>query len=139
MRWPWTLTRKLNLEDRTTAIMSGSARLASEVHPNAAALEKDLSYLIALKEDNRNIAEMVRTPGFAEYEAALKKIALEKLRSLPRKVLRNEADVAWDAAVIDLINSVLLGLTSNALYESANLERLINDKLTAKARLEESK
>lgn len=127
------LGRKLGLEERTNAIRMGAAQMAVSDPSDA-----DLSRLIALKEANRHIAEMVKTPGYSEYEAELTRMVKEKYRTIARKIRDKDPSAEWDAAFIDIVNTVLLGLGSNAVYESANLDRLINNKLTAKARLEEN-
>lgn len=136
--WPWQ-SRPKGLEERINALRAGAARLAVGDYASPKAMEDDLSFLIALKEDNRHIADMMKTEGYAEYEAALTKLALKKLRELPRKVREKDPSHEWDAFMIDTINAVLLGLGSNAIYESANLEKIINNKLTARERLEEKR
>lgn len=136
--WPWQAKPK-GLEDRTNALRSGAARLAIGEYASPRAMEDDLSFLIAIKEDNKNIADMTKTAGWVEYEAALVALATKKLRELPRKIREKDASAEWDAALVDIINTVLLGLVTNAIYESANMDRLINSKLTAKARLEENR
>jgi len=137
MDWPWQ-KRPKGLEERTNAIRMGTARLEANVYPSREAMEADLSVLLALKEDNRNIAEMTKTLGWVEYEAALTKLAMDALRRLPDNHIKKDPDADWDAHLVKTINVVLLGLVSNAIYESANVDRLINTKLTAKARLEET-
>ena len=146
MRWPWQERRPADLVDRTNALRAGSARIAADGYVRLSARgdvaevtrQADLDYLIAIQNDNANIRDMAQTPGWVEYEAALARLATRKLRELPRKVL-NEGEkspsVLWDAALIDIVNAVLLGTVNNALYESANLDRLINTKLAAQERL----
>ena len=147
LRWPWQERKPSGIEERTSAIRAGAARVTDPgcyvragVRAEIAAKlrQEDIDYLIAVTKANEPIRDMAKSAGWAEYERALRDIAERKLRALPSNVLKHGAtdpQVLWDAAVCDIINTVLLGIVSNALYESANLERLINTKLAAQSRL----
>ncbi len=137
----------MNLWDRISALRAGTARVftqffarpGSELKNIPPDVEADLAALIRIKDDNRNIRDMADTEGWKEYEAALIEDALRKLRALPRKILQrgpDDQEVVSDAAFIEVINTALLGLVTNTLYESANLTRIINTRLAARERLQ---
>jgi hypothetical protein len=120
----------IGIEERTNTIRVGSAQLAS-------GMPAPLSPLLALKELNRPIAETAKTQGWKEYEAELTRIFVETIRRLPRKIIDKDPTIEADAHLLENINQVLLGLVNNSIYESANLDRLVNNILTVKSRLEE--
>ena len=147
MRWPWQEKPPQGLDERTNALRAGAARvtdpgsyvrLGARAEAAKRAQKDDIDYLTGVMRANEHIRDMAKTPGWAEYEEALVALASRKLRALPSNVLKRGAtdpQVVWDAAVCDIINTVLLGTVNNALYESANIQRLINTRLAVRDRL----